>query len=170
MRFNERRKLIPLYLENQDKPVKAVELAKIYGVSRQIIVGDITALKEEGYEIASTHFGYLLKKSPLKQRVIKVRHDSERTQEELNAIVALGGIVLDVFVKHKVYGKLSAALNIIDKKGVNKFMEGVRKGKSSELMNITDGYHYHTIRAETKEILDNVENKLKELNFLVEND
>ena len=104
MRFTERRKLIPLYLENQDKPVKAVELAKIYGVSRQIIVGDITALKEEGYEIASTHFGYLLKKSPLKQRLIKVRHDSERTQEELNAIVALGGIVLDVFVKHKVYG------------------------------------------------------------------
>ena len=36
----------------------------------------------------------------------------------------------------------------------------VRTGKSTELMNITGGYHYHTVRADSEEILDKIENQL----------
>ena len=47
------------------------------------------------------------------------------------------------------------------------FLEGVRTGKSSELMNITGGYHYHTVRAESEEVLDKIEKELKEQNYIV---
>ena len=53
-----------------------------------------------------------------------------------------------------------AKLNISSRFHVRQFLEGIRSGKSTELMHITDGYHYHTIRAESKEILDQIENAL----------
>ena len=119
-------------------------------------------LKGSGYDILSTHIGYIIQKSPLKERVFKLHHTTDQTEDELTTIVDLGGTVVDVFVWHKVYGKMSAQLNIFSNLHVKQFIEGVRTGKSTELMNITGGYHYHTIRADSEEILDNIE---KQLNF-----
>ena len=34
-------------------------------------------------------------------------------------------------------------------------------------MNITGGYHYHTIRAESNEVLDLIEKQLKEKGFSI---
>ncbi len=87
-------------------------------------------------------------------RVFKVKHTSQQTEEELNCIVNLGGTVVDVFVWHKVYGKMVAPLNIFSINQVKQFIDGVRSGKSSELMGITDGYHYHTVRGESEEVLE----------------
>ena len=119
-------------------------------------------LKGSGYDILSTHIGYIIQKSPLKERVFKLHHTTDQTEDELTTIVDLGGTVVDVFVWHKVYGKMSAQLNIFSNLHVKQFIEGVRTGKSTELMNITGGSHYHTIRADSEEILDNIE---KQLNF-----
>ena len=124
--------------------------------------GLLTVLKGSGYDILSTHIGYIIQKSPLKERVFKLHHTTDQTEDELTTIVDLGGTVVDVFVWHKVYGKMSAQLNIFSNLHVKQFIEGVRTGKSTELMNITGGYHYHTIRADSEEILDNIE---KQLNF-----
>ena len=107
-----------------------------------------------------------MQKSPLQERVIKLKHTTEETEDELNSIVDLGGTIVDVFVWHKVYGKISASLNIFSKLHVKQFLEGVRTGKSSELMNITGGYHYHTIRADSKEILDKIEQTLAQKNYI----
>ena len=85
----------------------------------------------------------------------------------MNTIVDLGGTVADVFVWHKVYGKLVVPLNIFSRLHVKQFIEGVRSGKSIELMNITGGYHYHTVRAETKEVLDQIEKALKHKDYIV---
>ena len=98
---------------------------------------------------------------------LKVKHLSNETESELRGIVDLGGTIVDVFVWHKVYGKVSAKLWIYTLEHVDKFMEGVRTGKSSELMHITGGYHYHTVRAESTDVLDKIENYLQEKNFLV---
>ena len=57
----------------------------------------------------------------------------------------LGGTVVDVFVWHKVYGRMHAPLNIYSRAQVKQFIDGVRTGKSTELMAVTGGYHYHTI-------------------------
>lgn len=123
-------------------------------------------LKGSGYDILSTHNGYILQKSPLKERVFKVYHTTEETEDELSTIVSLGGTVVDVFVWHKVYGKMTAPLNIFSSLHIKQFIEGVRSGKSTELMNITGGYHYHTVRAESERILDEIEQALTAKNYI----
>ena len=166
MKAQERRKSITNLLLASDRPIPGAELSEKCGVSRQIIVQDISVLKGLGFDILSTHNGYILQKSPLKERVFKVKHTTEETEDELNIIVDLGGTVVDVFVWHKVYGKVCAPLNIFSSLQVKQFIEGVRTGKSTELMNITGGYHYHTVRAEKEEILDRIEKVLNSKGYI----
>lgn len=167
MKAEERRKEISEILMSEEKPVSGGVLAEHFGVSRQIIVQDISVLKAKGYDILSTHYGYILNASPLIERVFKVHHTTEQTEDELNCIVDLGGTVVDVFVWHKVYGKIEAKLNIFSRHHVKLFIEGVRSGKSTELMNVTGGYHYHTVRAESDEHLNRIFTELKNRNYIV---
>ena len=166
MKADDRRKEIVNYLMSEQKPVSGGALSEKFGVSRQIIVQDISVIKAAGYEILSTHNGYLIQRTPLVERVFKVHHTTEQTEDELNLIVDLGGTIVDVFVWHKVYGKVVASLNIFSRLHVKQFIEGVRSGKSTELMNITGGYHYHTIRADSEEILEKIEKALEEHNYI----
>lgn len=77
-----------------------------------------------------------------------------------------GGTVVDVFVWHKVYGKLTVNLNIFSRLNVKQFIEGVRSGKSTELMTVTGGYHYHTVRAESQEVLEQISKALCDKNYI----
>ena len=167
MRAAERRKEIVNIIMSEKQAVSGGKLSEMLGVSRQIIVGDISALKADGYNILSTHSGYVIQGTPLCERVFKVFHTREQTENELNTIIDFGGTVADVFVWHKVYGKMTATLNISSRHHVAQFLEGVRTGKSSELMNITGGYHYHTVRAESEEVLDNIQRALEEQKYIV---
>lgn len=166
MKAPERRKTIINLLLSKESPTPGSELSEKCGVSRQIIVQDIAVLKGQGFDIISTHNGYILQKSPLKEKVFKVKHTTEQTEDELNSIVELGGTVVDVFVWHKVYGKMSAPLNIFSSLQVKQFIEGIRAGKSTELMNITGGYHYHTVRAESDSALEQIEKTLSEKGYI----
>lgn len=168
MKNTERRREIIGTLMAEKKPVAGEDLAAKYGVSRQIIVKDINTLREEGYGITSTHYGYLYHASPLKSRDLKVKHTTDETERELSIMVDLGATVENVFVMHRVYGKIEAVLNIYSQAQIKEFMDGVRSGKSTELMNITGGYHYHTVRADSEEILDNVETALRMAGYLIE--
>lgn len=167
MKAEERRKEIVGFLMSEEKPVSGAVLSERFGVSRQIIVQDVSVLKASGYDILSTHNGYIIRSSPLAERVFKVHHTTEQTEDELNCIVDLGGTVVDVFVWHKVYGKIEAKLNIFSRLHVRQFIEGVRSGKSTELMNITGGYHYHTVRADSEEHLNKIFTELKSRNYIV---
>ena len=124
-------------------------------------------LKGQGFDILSTHNGYIIQKSPLKERVFKVKHTTMQTEDELTTIVELGGTVVDVFVWHRVYGRIEAALNIFSPLQIKQFIEGVRSGKSTELMNVTGGYHYHTVRAGSIEILDKIGEALEKKKYIV---
>ncbi|MBQ7034342.1 MAG: transcription repressor NadR [Clostridia bacterium] len=166
MKVLDRRKAIANRLLSAKEAISGGALSEEFGVSRQIIVRDITVLKGSGYDILSTHSGYVIQKSPLKERVFKLRHTTEQTEDELETIVDLGGTVVDVFVWHKVYGKVVAPLNIFSRLHVKQFIEGVRSGKSSELMNITGGYHYHTVRAESEEALDRIGDALNARGYI----
>ena len=57
MKADERRKEIANYLMSEQKPVSGGVLSDKFGVSRQIIVQDISVLKAAGFEILSTHSG-----------------------------------------------------------------------------------------------------------------
>ena len=168
MKAADRRKAIVNLLLSSNKAISGGKLSEEFGVSRQIIVQDITVLKGTGYDILSTHNGYIIQKSPLKERVFKVYHTTEETEDELTTIVNLGGTVVDVFVWHKVYGKMTAPLNIFSGMHIKQFIEGVRSGKSSELMNITGGYHYHTVRADSEDVLNRIQNALEERGYIAQ--
>ncbi len=167
MKVAERRKAIVNLLLSAKEPISGGELAQKFDISRQVIVQDITVLKGTGYEILSTSKGYVMQKSPHAERIFKLKHTTEQTEDELSCIVELGGTVVDVFVWHKVYGKIEATLNIFSLMHVKQFMEGVRTGKSIELMNITGGYHYHTVRADSEEVLNLIEEALNSKNYIV---
>lgn len=167
MKADVRRTEIINCLLSEQKPVSGSTLSEKFGVSRQIIVQDISVLKAAGYEILSTHSGYIVRYTPLAERTFKLYHTTEQTEDELNTIVDLGGTIVDVFVWHKVYGKITAVLNIFSRLHVKQFIEGVRSGKSTELMNITGGYHYHTVRANSEEQLDQIQQALTERNYIV---
>lgn len=167
MKSAERRKKITELLASEKRAISGGELSDRFGVSRQIIVQDIALIKEAGYQIISTHYGYVYQNSPLKERVFKVKHTTGETEDELNTIVDLGGSVENVYVWHKVYGKIEAGLNIFSRLHVKQFIEGVRSGKSTELMHITGGYHYHTVRAESEDVLDKIESMLRQKGYIV---
>ena len=166
MKSDERRKSIVNLLLSESRPISGSELSEKYGVSRQIIVKDISILKEQGNDILATSAGYVIRSSPLKERVFKVFHTTEQTEDELKLIVDLGGTVADVYVWHKAYGKMEAKLNISSRSQIDQFIESVRSGKSVELMHITGGYHYHTVRAENEEVLNRIELTLTEKGYI----
>ena len=168
MKSDERRKSIVNLLLSEKRAISGNELSEKYGVSRQIIVKDISILKEQGNDILSTNSGYVIQSSPLKERVFKVLHTTEQTEDELQTIVDLGGTVADVYVWHKAYGKMEAKLNISSRAQIEQFIESVRTGKSVELMHITGGYHYHTVRAVSEAVLDRIGSALEGKNYIAE--
>ncbi len=168
MNGSQRRKKIVTMLRQASKPLSGAALGKETGVSRQVVVQDIALLRTEGYEIVATARGYVLNEPKHAVRVFKTCHTNEQTEEELTTIVDLGGSVLDVMVNHRVYGKVSAALNIRNRRDVQVFMNQLKTGKSTPLLNVTSGYHFHRVAAEREEILDEIEEALREKGFLTE--
>lgn len=166
MNGKDRRAYILQLLTESQSPLSGTRLAEQMQVSRQAIVQDIALLRANGEDIVSTNLGYVLMKKQEVSRVFKIHHSDEEVEEELCLMVDYGGIVKDVFVFHKVYGTVKADMNIRSRQDVRKFMEGITLGKSSLLKNVTAGYHYHTVLAESEEILDNIQEKLRERGFL----
>ena len=164
---NDRRKMILNLLHRSDTPLSGGALGKATGVSRQVVVQDIALLRTEGHPIQATPRGYVLDEHGGPVRTFKVCHTNEQTEDELNLIVDLGGCILDVSINHRVYGKMTAPLGIKNRRGVQVFMTDIHSGKSTPLMNITSGYHFHTVTADQEEILDEIEAALREKNYLV---
>ena len=168
MTGSDRRNAIVEQIRNSAVPVPGRNLAAEFDVSRQVIVQDIALIRAAGHDIISTNRGYIINEPHSVSRAFKVKHTDDQLEEELNAIVDLGGKICDVFVNHRVYGRLKAELNITSRRKVGEFMADIRSGKSSPLKNITSGYHYHTVEADSEETLDMIRNMLKAKGFLVE--
>ena len=166
MAGEKRRQEILRYIEESEKPVSGQKLAEMFHVSRQVIVQDIALLRAGDKEIFSTNRGYICGEKKRAVRIFRVFHSDERIEEELNLIVDWGGKVEDVFVDHEVYGELRAPLNISSRMQVRKFLEEIRSGKSRPLKNITSGYHCHTVWADSEEVLDRIQESLKEAGIL----
>ena len=166
MNGQERRDEIVKIIKDSDKPVSGTELAKQLGVSRQVIVQDMALIRANGIEIMSTNRGYVIREEKEVRRVFKVIHTNNEVEEELNLFVDLGAKVEDVFVYHKVYGVIRVTLNIKSRRDVKTYMEGISSGKSTNLLNLTSNYHYHTITTEDEETLDLIQEELNKKGFL----
>lgn len=166
MNGEKRREKLVDILKNSQEPVSGIELSRMLQVSRQIIVSDIALLRAKNVQINSTHKGYVLELSGEFERIYKVIHDDSDVEKELQLVVDMGGKVKDVFVYHKVYGVVRADMNICSRRDIEQYMDEIASGKSTLLKNVTSGYHYHTVCAPSEMILDIIQQKLAEYNFL----
>lgn len=171
MTGTERRKAIVDALRGADGPLSGRALSQAVGVSRQVVVQDIALLRADGHDIVATSRGYALREADRPQvptRLVKVRHSVEETGDELNTIVDLGGAALNVMVNHRVYGTITADLDVRSRRDVERYLEGIRSGKSFPLMTVTSGYHFHRIAADSDEVLDEIEAALAAKGYLAE--
>lgn len=166
MNASQRREKILSYIKQSTSAVSGSMLSKRFEVSRQIIVSDIAYLKDMGNDIIPTNKGYIFNK-PIAQRVVKVVHTDGEIEDELSSIVDMGAKIINVFVWHKIYGKIEAPLNVATTMDVKEYMQGLRTGRSGPLKRVTSEYHYHTLEAENESILDNVEKMLNQKGYLV---
>lgn len=166
MTGEQRRQEIVSILRNSDKPVSGTYLAKHFQVSRQVIVQDIALLRAKNIDIQSTHRGYILHTKSEYVRIFKVKHEDDEVEKELSLIVDLGGYIEDVFVYHKVYNVVKAELKINSRRDIKNYLKELKSGHSSLLKNVTSGYHYHTVKAKSLEILDEIQDELAKEGFL----
>lgn len=166
MKAKERQENLLQILRKEQKAVSGTALSSLLGVSRQIIVQDISALRNNGHDIISTNRGYLINETPEYKRVFKVIHTETEFEEEAQIVLECGGHFEDIFVYHKVYGVIRADMLIKNRAEMEALRDAIQNGKSSMLMNITSGFHYHTIVAERPEALDEIQNKLAARGFL----
>ncbi|WP_099467545.1 transcription repressor NadR [Konateibacter massiliensis] len=169
MDVERRRKQILHTLQNSKTPVSGDTLSKQMGVSRQIIVQDIAVLKAADYNILSTNRGYILfpVASVNPSRIFNVTHNRDQIREELYAIVDCGGFVKDVMVKHEVYGVLTGSLNLSSRRDVDAFMKKVESSNAVPLNVLSGDVHSHTVEADSEETLDEIEQRLDMLGFLI---
>lgn len=168
MTGEERRKIIIEAIKNSDEPLSGGALGRITGVSRQVVVQDIALLRAQDYPIMATNRGYVFSDARKYTRILKVHHSNEQTEDELKTIVDLGGVVIDVMINHRVYGKMTAKLNIRSRRDISSYLSDIKSGKSIPLMNITSGYHFHTVCADSQEALNDIEDALQRKNYLAE--
>ena len=168
MDSKKRREDIFLRLTKSNKPIKGIEFASIYNVTRQIIVKDIALLRAEGNKIISTPDGYMVVKKENKFRsLIVVSHDESRMKEELEVIIKYGGSVEDVIIEHPIYGDIRATLMIKNLNDLNKFIYKYNNNKTNLLSLLTNGIHIHTISCDSEENIELIKNELNERGFIV---
>ena len=165
MKGAERRMMIFQTLKTAGKPISGSSFAKQFGVSRQVIVQDIALLRAEGNDIVSTSSGYLLSEQFQASRVFKVHHDDASIEQELTMMVDLGGKVKDVSSLTRSTD-CCGSTQLNSRADIEKYLESIAAGNSVPLLNLTSGYHYHTVLAENELILDAIQAKLEEYGFL----
>lgn len=166
MNVAQRRGEIVDILSRAEAPIPAKDLAAHFGVTRQVIVQDMAVIRASTSDILSTNQGYVFQQPVCRAREFKVRHGKERTGEELNLIVDCGGRVRNVSISHRIYGRITADLDITSRQDVADFLGALDDSESTLLGSATSGYHYHLVEAATDDRLDLIEQRLQEAGIL----
>ena len=162
-----RRKKILERLGAASAPIPAAALGAELGVSRQIVVGDVALLRAAGHPVRATNRGYLLSRPTARpRRSFPVQHTRDEIAAELEAILQEGGTVLDTSIEHRLYGQITVDLLIRSPEDLAHFL--ARLPRSTALSELTNGWHTHTVEADSEEVLDAVGRRLDELGFLRE--
>ena len=170
MKTDERREKIKNYLNKSREPVSASALAARFGVSRQIIVGDIALLRASGENIQATPKGYIRAADDEKGLIMRIAcdHNTQDTEKELLICTDNGCAVLDVIVEHPVYGQITGSLQIYSRYDARQFMEKLKADRAHPLSALTDGIHLHTLRCPDMEAYERVCRALSDAGILIE--
>lgn len=162
----ERRSAIARELAGSAAPISAGALAEKFGVSRQVVVGDIALLRAGGAQISATPRGYvLLRETRMLERSVACIHTVAQTETELNIMVDNGCTVRDVIVEHPVYGQLAGALDLHSRYDVRQFL--ARSAEATQLSSLTDGIHLHTLLCPDEQSFQRVKEELAAAGILL---
>lgn len=167
---DERREKIKSLLLEANTPLSASNIAGIFGVSRQIIVGDIALLRASGFEIIATPRGYLIEKNKNQtdiEKTIACCHNDNQMKDEIYTILDLGGVLVDVTVEHSVYGEICAPLHIFSRFDADSFILKIQNSGAKPLCDLTDGVHLHKIRCSDEESYNRIIATLKQKGILI---
>ena len=171
MTGDTRREKILELLKQNGSPMSGTAIAKLFGVSRQVIVQDVALMRAENLRILSTNKGYIYKTEEQQdtqpKRVFYVKHGTEQVLEEFIVVLELGGKILDVAVDHELYGHIQVDLLIETIQDAKEFVSRMIVCKDNPLKVLTDDCHYHTVTAPSEKLLDLIERELKEKGFLM---
>lgn len=168
MEAADRRREIAAALMEDGGPVPAGALAARFGVSRQVIVGDVALLRASGVEITATPRGYVAGGERGKRYTLACIHDGEGMERELNIMVDNGCTVLDVVIEHAVYGQLTGELHLKNRHDVAEFVRRVREEGAAPLSKLTGGIHLHNLLCPDEGSLRRCEAELREAGILLE--
>ncbi len=168
MEREERLRRIEEMLKSAQEPISGAALAEELGVSRQAIVQDMAILRNRGLSIRSTPRGYLFERERASKvrRILAVRHRKEEVYDELVTIVNLGGRVLDVIVDHPIYGEIRGNIEVSTKEEVARFVNILESSNTEPLLQLSKGFHLHTVEADDEETLSAIEKALQEKGYL----
>lgn len=171
MTGEERRLQILEKLKEQGPPLSGTALAKLFHVSRQVIVQDIALMRAENHSILSTNKGYLYRTEATEntqpKRVFYVKHTTEQVLEEFRTVIELGGKILDVAVEHEIYGQIRVDLLIETAQDAEEFSHRLAACRDNPLKVLTDDCHYHTVAAPSEKLLDLIQRDLTDKGFLL---
>ncbi|MFB4158899.1 transcription repressor NadR [Geomicrobium sp. JSM 1781026] len=171
LRASERREAIVQWLKEEGAPLKGGELAERAGVSRQVIVQDMSILRAKEEPVLATAHGYMYMgdgQANNEREWIAVRHAPDEMKDELYTFVDYGLTVNTVVIEHEVYGELSGRIDVSNRRDVDAFCERVTDSGSALLSQLTDGVHLHLVEASRKEQITNAKAALREKGFLIE--
>ena len=169
MKAENRREAILALLQKSVSPLSAAALAKEYGVSRQVVVGDVALLRALGHEISATPRGYVLERDTgMLLRTVATVHSAEDTKLELDIIVDNGCTVKDVIVEHPIYGQLIGSLELKSRYDVKAFLLRSAESEAQPLSSLTDGMHLHTLLCPDEDSYKRVLEELKQAGLLFE--
>ena len=166
----ERRERISKELRQAKKPIKGVDLAKTFNVSRQVIVQDIALLRAKGEEIIATPQGYIMFKNDQVRstKTIVTKHQGyQEMEDELQTMIDYGVRIMDVIVEHPIYGEIRGILDISYKGELEDFMIKVKEDKAEPLSSLTGGVHIHTVQIPSEEAFQRMERALQEKGYLI---
>lgn len=174
MNGDQRRVKILNVLENSLEAVSASRLAERFGVSRQVIVGDIALLRASEHDIEATSRGYILatdNQTANERYLGKIvsSHDVTLSENEFNVIVQHGGEIVDVQIEHPVYGVITAPLNIKSYSDVEFFIDQMAEHNAKYLFELSDGDHSHTIECESEKQFEKILLALRVAGFKIKN-
>ena len=168
---DNRRMQILQILKEHGSPLPGTMLARMLGVSRQIIVQDIALIRAENHNILSTNKGYIYRvdggDNAQPKRVFHVRHTTEQVLDEFLTVLELGGTILDVAVEHEIYGQIRVDLLIETARDARDFVARLSNCKDNPLKVLTDDCHYHTVAAPSEKLLDLIQQELKHKGYLI---
>lgn len=168
MNSSTRRKEIMNRIIKASKPIKGIELANTFGVTRQVIVKDIAIIRATGINIIATPEGYIVTKEDSRyKQVLALYHKEEDMINELEIVVRYGGIIEDVIIEHPIYGEIKANLMIRNLNDLNNFMNLYKKNKAKPLSALTEGIHLHTVSTENGEDMQLIISELEKNGYIL---